>query len=70
MKDMLGDIDRLHQSTTPEEQSFYKNLRYQILKSILAFHSAKTGDDTALVEMENTYKKIAESYKNSRNNFV
>jgi len=65
IKDMLGDIDRLHQSTTPEEQSFYKNLRYQILKSILAFHSAKTGDGAALVEMENTYKKIAESYKNS-----
>lgn len=65
IKDMIGDIDRLHQSSTPEEQSFYKNLRYQILKNILAFHSAKNGDAAALSEMESTYKKIAGSYKNS-----
>ena len=65
IKDMLSDIDRFHDSSTNEEQAFYKNLRYQILKTILAFHEAKKGDPKAISELKSTYKKIAESYKNS-----
>lgn len=65
IKDMLADIDRFHESTTDEEQSFYKNLRYQILKTVLAFHHAKEGEKSAIIELGSIYKKIADSYKNN-----
>ncbi|MGC9351370.1 MAG: Na/Pi cotransporter family protein [Sulfurovum sp.] len=65
IKDMLVDIDRLYDAASSEEVTFYKNLRYQILKIVLAFHQARAGDEGALSELEKIYKKIAESYKNS-----
>ena len=65
IKDMLTDMDRFQDSSTSEEQTFYRNLRYQILKTVLAFHQAKEGDESAVSELKATYKKIAESYKNS-----
>ncbi|MDM5271030.1 Na/Pi symporter [Sulfurovum sp. zt1-1] len=65
IKDMLADINNFYEATSPEEQTFYKNLRYQILKTVLAFHNAKEGDHEAIEELESTYNKIAASYKNS-----
>ncbi|UFH58618.1 Na/Pi cotransporter family protein [Sulfurovum mangrovi] len=65
IKDMLVDIDRLYDAASSEEVTFYKNLRYQILKIVLAFHQAREGDEDAMVELEKIYKKIAASYKNS-----
>jgi phosphate:Na+ symporter len=65
IKDMLTDINNFYEATSSEEQTFYKNLRYQILKTVLAFHDAKEGNHEAMEELESTYKKIADSYKNS-----
>jgi phosphate:Na+ symporter len=65
IKDMLTDINNFYEASTSEEQTFYKNLRYQILKTVLAFHEARKGTEGALEELESTYKKIADSYKNS-----
>jgi len=65
IKDMLFDLDRLYNASSSDEQTYYKNLRYQILKSVLAYHNARQGDTAAVSEMESSYKKIAESYKNS-----
>ncbi|MDQ1325836.1 MAG: phosphate:Na+ symporter [Campylobacterota bacterium] len=65
VKDMLHDLEFLYGTQTTEEQQFYKNLRYQILKTILLFHTAKSGDKAAMEEMEVRYRKITESYKNS-----
>ncbi|MFT7879819.1 MAG: Na/Pi cotransporter family protein [Sulfurimonas sp.] len=65
IKDMLIDINRLYNAANSEELTFYKNLRYQILKTVLAFHQARAGDEGAIAELEKIYKKIAESYKNS-----
>ncbi|MBD3789226.1 MAG: Na/Pi cotransporter family protein [Campylobacterales bacterium] len=65
IKDMLYDLEFLHESASEEEQQFYKNLRYQILKSVMAFETAKKGDKNAMEEMETRYRKITESYNNS-----
>jgi rubrerythrin len=65
IKDMLEDINRLYLAESAEEQKFLRNLRYQILKSVEAFGAAKKGDDDARKEMENIYKRIAESYRDS-----
>jgi phosphate:Na+ symporter len=65
IKDMLYDLDIFYNLKSTEEKSFYQNLRYQILKSILVFHSAIKGDDKSIEEMEENYKKIALSYKNN-----
>jgi len=65
IKDMLSDLDKLYEATSNEEQAFYKNLRYQILKGVLSYHKAREGDKDAVNEMEDMYKKIAKSYKNS-----
>ena len=65
VKDMLYDLNRLYDARTPEEQAFYKDLRYQILKSVLAYHAVIAGDDTAREALEETYKKVAHSYQNS-----
>ncbi len=65
IKDMLPDLNRLYNTSSTEEKTFYKNLRYQILKSALAYHQARNGDGTKIDEMEATYKKIANSYNNS-----
>ena len=65
IEDMLSDLDRLYDATSSEEQEFYKNLRYQILKGVVAYHKAREGDASAMAEMEEIYKKIAKSYRNS-----
>ncbi|MFT7824633.1 MAG: Na/Pi symporter [Sulfurimonas sp.] len=65
IKDMLIDINRLYDAVSSEEMTFYKNLRYQILKTVLAFHGAREGKEDATRELESIYKKIAESYQNS-----
>ena len=65
IKDMLHDISRLYNSQSTEEQTFLRNLRYQILKSVESFDKARKGDGDALEEMEKVYKKIAESYKDN-----
>ena len=65
IKDMLNDLGLLYNAATPEEQAFLKNLRYQILKSLQAYHDARSGDSAALREMEHIYTKIAQSYQNS-----
>ncbi len=65
IKDMLNDLDLLYNASTHEEQAFLKNLRYQILKSLQAYHEARSGDERAFQEMEHIYTKIAQSYQNS-----
>jgi phosphate:Na+ symporter len=65
IKDILDDLNMLYDASSSEEISFYRNIRYQILKSVLAYHQARKGDSTFIEEMESTYKKIADSYSNS-----
>ena len=65
IKDMLEDLNRLYLAESTEEQKFLRNLRYQILKSVEAFDAAKRGDGDARREMENIYKRIAESYRDN-----
>ena len=65
VKDMRYDLDRLYDAATPEEQAFYKDLRYQILKSVLAYHTVIAGDPSGREVLEETYNKIARSYQNS-----
>jgi len=65
IKDMLSDLNIFYGAGSNEEKTFYRNLRYQIIKSVLAFHWARKGENGSINEMEEVYKKIAESYKNS-----
>ena len=65
IKDILNDLEFFNDTQTSEEQQFYKNLRYQILTSVIIFHAAKKGDIAAISEIETSYSKIKESYKNS-----
>ena len=65
VKDMLYDLNRLYDGRTAEEQAFYKDLRYQILKSVLAYHAVISGDASGREVLEETYNKIARSYQNS-----
>ncbi|WP_297439899.1 Na/Pi symporter [Sulfurimonas sp.] len=65
IKDMLYDLDVFYNATSLEEQKFYKNMRYQILKSVRAFHRAYAGDEDALKDMDEIYKKISEANKQS-----
>ena len=65
VKDMLYDLNRLYDGRSPEEQAFYKDLRYQILKSVVAYHAVISGDDSGLEALEETYRKITLSYQNS-----
>ncbi len=65
VKDMLYDLDVLHDAEAPELQAFYKNLRYQILKSVLAYHDLQNGKKDAVRELEETYARVADSYRNS-----
>jgi phosphate:Na+ symporter len=65
IKDMLYDIDFLYNAQSSEEQAFLRNLRYQILSSVQAFDKTCMGRDSAMEEMENVYKQIADSHKNN-----
>ncbi|WP_201353324.1 Na/Pi cotransporter family protein [Hydrogenimonas urashimensis] len=66
IKDMLHDIDRWYDEDNREGSLFLRNLRYQIIKSVRAFHGAfKDGERESFEEMERFYKRIAQSYRNS-----
>ncbi|WP_456485225.1 Na/Pi cotransporter family protein [Hydrogenimonas sp.] len=65
IKDMLHDLDLWYEAETIEEKEFFRNIRYQIIRSVQAFHRAYTGDDKAAEEIENIYKRVALSYQNS-----
>ena len=65
LREMLEDISRLYLAESSEERIFLRNLRYQILKSVEAFHAAREGDGDAEVEMERIYKKIVHSYQDN-----
>ncbi|WP_345990538.1 Na/Pi symporter [Sulfurimonas sp. HSL1-2] len=67
IKDMLYDIERLYDAESSEEQSFYKDLRYQILKSVLTYHAVTQGAEAEREVLDETYKRVANSYKNSMN---
>jgi len=65
IKDMLYDLDYFYNANTKEEQEFYKNIRYQILKNIQAFNKAMQGDENSIKEMDEIYKRISDAYKKS-----
>ena len=65
IKDILYDLDIFSNSTTNEEQEFYKNIRYQILKTIQVFQKSISGDEKSIQEMDEVYKKISDSYNKS-----
>ncbi|WP_434637822.1 Na/Pi symporter [Sulfurimonas sp. NW7] len=65
IKDMLYDLDYFYNAHTKEEQQFYKNIRYQILKNIQAFNKAIQGDEDSMKEMDEIYKRIADAYRKS-----
>jgi len=63
IKDMLHDINRLYDARSSEEQTFLRNLRYQILHTVQVFSKSQEGD--GIEKMEETYKQIADSYRNN-----
>jgi hypothetical protein len=65
IKDMLYDLNYFYNAGTKEEQEFYRNLRYQILKNIQVFTKAIDGNKDSLKEMDEIYKRIIDSYKKS-----
>lgn len=72
IKDSQHDIETFSNSQTNEEQEFYKNLRYQIIKTIQIFNKAQSGDTNSTNEMDEVYKKVVDSYKKNAqiiNNF-
>lgn len=72
IKDIRYDLDIFANATTNEEQEFYKNIRYQIIKTVEVFHKAQNGDRESFNEMDEVYKKIVDSYEKNMqiiNNF-
>ena len=65
IEDMLYDIDRLYNAQSTQEQSFLRNLRYQILSSVKAFEKARRDENHSMEEMETVYRQIADSHKNN-----
>ena len=65
IKDILYDLNYFNSADTVEEQQFYKNIRYQIIKSIQAFNKAIQGNKDSIKEMDEIYKKISDAYKKS-----
>lgn len=65
IKDMLYDLNRLYEAKTDEEQAFYRDLRYQILKTVLTYHAVSAGDESGRALLDETYKAVAHSYQNS-----
>lgn len=63
MKDMLSDFDVWSESDISEAQSFFHNIRYQILNSIFIFNDYFQGQDQDLSKMRSNYHKIDASYK-------
>lgn len=65
IKDMLHDLDTLSHIEISDVEHFYHNIRYQILNSILIFHSFLKGEDEDLEKMKNSFRKIDKSYKST-----
>jgi len=65
IKDMLHDLDLLSNIEISDVENFYHNIRYQILNSILIFHSFLKGEDEDLEKMKNNFQKIDKSYKST-----
>lgn len=65
VKDMLYDLNRLYEGGSSEEQRFYKDLRYQILETVFAYRMAAEGTAASKEALEETYRRITRSYKNS-----
>ncbi|WP_331775350.1 Na/Pi cotransporter family protein [Sulfurospirillum sp. 1612] len=63
IKDMLLDLAQLYNAPSMDEQNFYENLRSQILKSTHAFHQARSGDNSAIEEIQKMYEATSDSYK-------
>ncbi len=64
VKDMLYDIERLYDAQSSEEQTFLRNLRYQILNSVQVFENI-CSDNATVDTMEEVYRQIANSTKNN-----
>lgn len=64
IKDMLYDIERLYDAGSSEEQTFLRNLRYQILNSVQVFENVCNNIETVEM-MEEVYRQIANSTKNN-----
>lgn len=60
IKDMLGDIERIHEEEGLEE--FLQNIRYQILKATVLFVDYLNGKNV-YDEIEKIYDQIAKSYR-------
>jgi phosphate:Na+ symporter len=60
IKDMLGDIERIHEEEGLEE--FLQNIRYQILKATVLFIDYLNGKNV-YDEIEKIYDQIAKSYR-------
>lgn len=65
LKDMLYDLNRLYEAASGEEHRFYRDLRYQILETVLAYRAACSGNAAERELLEQSYKRMARSYKNS-----
>lgn len=65
IKDMLYDIGQLYDAKSSEEHAFLRNLRYQILNSVLLFKRRRSNEDSSIKAMEDAYKQIAASNKNN-----
>ena len=65
IKDMLYDIERLYNAESIAEKEFLRNLRYQILNSVILFEKRRNNEDETMDAMEDAYKQIADSNKNN-----
>ena len=65
IKDMLYDIELLYSAHSLEEKTFLRNLRYQILNSVILFEKRRNDKDETMEAMEDAYKQIADSNKNN-----
>jgi len=65
IKDMLYDIELLYNAQSLEEKTFLRNLRYQILNSVILFEKRRNNEDETMDAMEDAYKQIADSNKNN-----
>ena len=65
IKDMLYDIERLYNAESTAEREFLRNLRYQILNSVILFEKRRNNEDETMDAIEDAYKQIADSNKNN-----
>jgi len=63
IKDMLSDFQRWSESDINEAQTFFHNIRYQILNTLFIFNDYLHGEDGNLSKMKKNYQKIDASYK-------